>query len=105
MERQSYNYVITNKALWRIESFYLHVSLKYRHTYTFEDMHRNVIETIFNAHLIEQSLLRRRPTIQRWQQAGWHMAQAGKWYYAYSINEDTITIEDACHQQNMHEEE
>ena len=33
------------------------------------------------------------------------MAQAGKWYYAYSINEDTITIEDACHQQNMHEEE
>lgn len=68
-------------------------------------MQSNVNEAYDAMFQIEQSLLRRRPTIQRWQQAGWHMAQAGKWYYAYSINEDTITIEDACHQQNMHEEE
>ena len=33
------------------------------------------------------------------------MAHAGQWYYAYTINGDTITIEDACHVQNMHEED
>ena len=26
-----------------------------------------------------------------------------KWYYAYTIDGDTITIQDACHAQNMHE--
>ena len=28
---------------------------------------------------------------------------AGNWYYAYSIDDDIITIHDACHAQNMHE--
>ena len=28
-----------------------------------------------------------------------------KWYFAYTIDGDTIFIEDACHAQNMHEEE
>jgi len=32
------------------------------------------------------------------------MANTDKWYYAYTINGDTITIEDACHAQNMYEE-
>ena len=32
------------------------------------------------------------------------MANAGKWYYAYTIDDETITIQDACHEQNMHEE-
>ena len=31
------------------------------------------------------------------------MAHAGKWYYAYSINDDTIIIEDACYEKNMKE--
>jgi hypothetical protein len=32
------------------------------------------------------------------------MANVGKWYYAYTIDDETITIQDACHEQNMHEE-
>ena len=36
---------------------------------------------------------------------GWHMAHAGTWYYAYTIDGDTITIQDACHQQNLHEDD
>jgi hypothetical protein len=32
------------------------------------------------------------------------MAHAGHWYYAYTINDDTVTIEDARHEQNMHED-
>ena len=36
---------------------------------------------------------------------GWHMAHAGTWYYAYTIDGDTVTIQDACHQQNMHEDD
>jgi len=33
----------------------------------------------------------------------WHMANTDKWYYAYTIDGDTITIQDACHAQNMHD--
>ena len=103
MKRLSYKYILKNDALWKIESFYLHVSLKYRHTYSFEDMERNVRQAVFDAYQIEQSLLRRKPTVIRWQQEGWHMANAGRWYYAYTIEDDTVTIHDACHEQNMHE--
>jgi hypothetical protein len=62
-------------------------------------MHKNIDEAIDAMYCIEKDLLRRRPTIARWE--GFHMAHAGHWYYAYSINGDTITIEDACHEQNM----
>jgi hypothetical protein len=29
------------------------------------------------------------------------MANTGKWYYAYTIEGDTIKVVDACHAQNM----
>ena len=32
------------------------------------------------------------------------MANTDKWYYAYTIDGDTIDIRDARHAQNMHEE-
>ena len=32
------------------------------------------------------------------------MANTDKWYYAYIIDGEIITIVDACHAQNMHEE-
>jgi len=97
-----YRYEVRPKASRKVWSFYRHVALKFRHTFDTEDMVRNAKRAIRNMGLIEQSLLRRKPTIERWQKAGWHMANAGKWYYAYTISGDTITIEDACHEQNMH---
>ena len=83
-------------------NFYKHVIRKYRHTYSLELMHKNIDEAIDSMFQIEQLLLRRKPTLSRWQHDGWYMANAGKWYYAYTINDDTVTIEDACHEQNMH---
>ncbi|MBP5770237.1 MAG: hypothetical protein J6W75_02610 [Bacteroidaceae bacterium] len=65
-------------------------------------MLKNIDDAVDPMFQIEQSLLRRQPTIERWQKVGWHMANAGKWFYAYTVNGDTITIEDACHEQNMH---
>ena len=96
-----YQYDITPKAVERIIEFYAHVVLKYQHTFSLDDMERNVHQAIFNGYRIERAVPRRRPTISRWH--GLHMAKIGKWYYAYSINGNTITIEDACHQLNMHD--
>ena len=96
-----YNYTIDQKAVWEIESFYINVAAKYRHTYSIEDLERNVKDAYYAAFLIEVSLLRRKPTLKRWQK--YYMAHSGHWYYAYTINGDTITIVDACHEQNMHE--
>ena len=95
-------YVYRPKALRKIWAFYRNVAKKYKHVYDLADMERNIRQAILNGYLIEKSLLRRRPTLKRWQQLGWHMTNSGKWYYAYTINNDTITIEDACHTQNMH---
>ncbi len=33
-----------------------------------------------------------------------HMANTDKWYFAYTIEGNTIIIVDACHAQNMHED-
>jgi hypothetical protein len=34
---------------------------------------------------------------------GYYMANTDKWYYAYTIEGDTVTVVDACHAHNMHE--
>ncbi len=96
-------YVFQPKALRKIWAFYRNVARKYRHVYDLNNMEENIRQAILDARLIEKSLHRRRPTLKRWQNRGWHMANAGKWFYAYTINNELITIEDACHGQNMHD--
>ena len=63
-------------------------------------MYKNIDDAIDAMFQIENSLLRRKPTIERWK--NYHMANTDKWYFAYTIDGDTITIVDACHAQNMH---
>lgn len=96
-----YKYEVSTRASRKIWTFYRNVAKKYRHTFDTEDLIRNVQRAIRNMEQIEQTLLRRKPTLSRWK--GFHMAHAGKWYYAYSINDDTIIIEDACYEKNMKE--
>ena len=63
-------------------------------------MYKNINQAVDDMYQIEQTLPRRRPTLDRWK--NWHMATNGRWYYAYSISNDIITIQDACHKQNMY---
>jgi hypothetical protein len=62
-------------------------------------MEKNVNDAYDSMFQIEQTLLRRNPSINRWR--GYYMANTDKWYFAYMIDGDTITIVDACHAQNM----
>ena len=96
-----YKYKIKPLAQQKIKTFYYNVAKKYRHTYSKELMHKNIDESVDAMFQIERSLLRREPTLTRW--AGYYMANTDKWYYAYTIDGDTITVVDACHAQNMHE--
>ena len=68
---------------------------------SFEDMERNIRDAVLSIYRIEDTLIRREPTISRWE--GLYMANTERWYYAYRIDDDTITVVDACHAQNMHE--
>ena len=95
------NYIIKPRASRKIFTFYQNVARKYRHTYDKDDLKRNVRDAIDAIYQIEQTLLRRKPTISRW--AGYYMANTDKWYFAYTFDGKTITIVDACHAQNMHE--
>ncbi len=97
---QAYNYIIKARAQQKIRSFYKNVAKKYCHTYDYDDFMRNVHDAVFSIYSIEKTLVRRNPTIERW--FGYYMANTEKWYFAYTIDGDTITIVDACHVQNMH---
>lgn len=97
---KSYRYQISALCFEKIYSFYYHVALKYRHTYSEELMHKNIDEAIDSMYQIERTLLRRTPTIPDW--LGLYMANTEKWYFAYVIEDDVISIVDARHAQNMY---
>ena len=94
-------YILKKKCMLKIAAFYHNVAKKYKHTYSKELMHKNIDEAIDSAYEIENTLLRRKPTIEKWQ--NYHMANTDKWYFAYTIEDKTIVIHDACHAQNMHD--
>ena len=96
-------YVIRKRCAQRITTFYRNVSKKYKHTYSLELMEKNVIDAYDAMFRIENSLLRREPFLSRWKEKGYHMANTEKWYYAYTIDGDTVTVVDACHAQNLHD--
>ena len=96
-----YKYRYTNRAVDNIMEFYKNVSMKYCHAYSYEDVDRNVLEAFNCIYDIEKTLPRRAPTIKRWQ--NYYMTNFDKWYYAYIIEGDIITVVDTCHAQNMHD--
>lgn len=123
-----YRYIIKPRASRKIFSFYQNVAKKYRHTYDKDDLKRDVQNAVFSIFRIENGLLRREPTISQWAGYQWpiptrlrlseynaksylsiverEQARAKlKWYFAYTIDGDTITVVDARHAQNMRSSE
>ena len=97
------NYVISLKVHDEIYNFYTNVAKKYQHTYDYDDMMRDINNAYDAIYQIENGLIRRQPTISRWQGFFMATAQNKRWNFAYTIDGDTIYVEDACHAQNMHE--
>ena len=93
-------YVIRKRCAQKITSFYRNVSKKYRHTYSQGLMEKNIHDAYDAIYQIEDTLLRRKPMLKRWE--GFHMANKGKWYFAYTFDGETVTVIDACHAQNIH---
>ena len=98
-----YRYKIKPLAQRKIRSFYYNVAKKYKHTYSKWLMYKNIDDAVDAMFQIERTLLRREPTISQW--TGYHMANTDKWYFAYTIDGDTITVVDARHAQNMRSSE
>ena len=94
-------YVIRKRCAQKITTFYRNVSKKYKHTYSLELMEKNVNDAYDSIFQIEKTLQRREPMMTRWKD--YHMANTDKWYFAYLIDGDTITVIDACHAQNIHD--
>lgn len=86
----NYNYVIKSRVVQKITLFYENVAKKYVHTYSYENMRKNIVEAYEKIYTIERSLPRCKPTLDRWK--GLYMAHADSWYYAYKIDGDTIVI-------------
>lgn len=92
-------YNIKKRCVYKINTFYRNVSKKYKHTYSRELMEKNANDAFDSIFQIEKTLLRRKPTLDRWK--GLYMANTDKWYFAYKIDGDVVTVVDACHAQNM----
>ena len=101
MQMGQYKYIVEPLAQHKIRSFYKNVAKKYKHTYDLKDLIRDIENAVLSINQIEGTLLRREPLLKRW--VGYYMANTDKWYYAYTIDGDTITVRDASHAQNMHE--
>ena len=92
-------YNIKKRCVYKINSFYRNVSKKYKHTYSRELMEKNANDAFDSIFQIEKTLLRRKPTLDRWK--GLYMANTDKWYFAYKIDGDVVMVVDACHAQTM----
>lgn len=96
-------YNIRKICYTKIARYYNNVAKKYSHTYSFNLMYKNISQAYDDMLRIENGLIRRNPTIPRWQNKGCFMTNTSKWYYLYKINGETITVVDVCHSRNMHE--
>lgn len=101
MQMGQYKYIVKPLAQHKIRSFYNNVAKKYKHTYDINDLIRDIENAVLSINQIERTLLRREPRLKRW--TCYYMANTDKWYFAYTIDGDTITVRDACHAQNMHD--
>ena len=55
---KQYKYFYTKQTAAKIRSFYKNVAKKYRHTYSYEDMERNIHDAFFAIYAIERTLRR-----------------------------------------------
>lgn len=101
------NYIVKKKASDKIRRFYQNVSKKYKNTYSHSQMLQNMNDALDAILSIENGLIRRTPTIKRWEglyMATYSVKNKSRWNFAYRIDGDTIYVEDACHAQNMKED-
>lgn len=96
-------YKIYDNVGSKIKSFYRNVAKKYTNTWDEEDTINSILSVKNAIFQIENGLLRRRPTLSRWESKGYYMTNAKKWYFAYYVKDGVIHVVDACHSQNMHE--
>ena len=79
-------YIKMEYKLNKIKTFYYNVAKKYKHTYSEELMHKNIDDAYDAIYQIENGLLRRQPTLSRWN--GLFMANSNdrKCFFAISAN-------------------
>ena len=88
---QQYKYLYTKRAATQIRSFYKNVAKKYCHTYSYEDMERNVRDAFFAIYAIECSLPRRKPTLSRW--TGYHIYSL---FQLYVFPSEVVNVVSCC---------
>ena len=59
-------YSINPNVYKKIDNFYEHVAMKYVHTYSYELMAKHISDAYNSIYQIENGLLRRKPTLSRW---------------------------------------
>jgi hypothetical protein len=95
------NVIIESYAYEKIYSFYLNSATKWKYTWSIEDAH-NFIDKICNeAENIMGLEIRNEPIIQSWVNYKVAYSRNTKWYFAYTIENNEIHIQDANHAQNM----
>ncbi|GHT32947.1 hypothetical protein FACS189434_05940 [Bacteroidia bacterium] len=91
----------------KITSFYDNVNKKYPHTYSYEDVDRDVLRVYNEALKVATNELWRKndmKSVRGWDNYNVEYSNKTGWYFAYKIKNNVIYIEDAENHRNMSEE-
>lgn len=78
-------YNIRKICYTKIVRYYNNVAKKYCNTYSFNLMNKNISQAYDDMLRIENGLMRRNPTIARWQNKGWQIQHSAMSFDSLSI--------------------
>ena len=91
---------VNHKVYDEISKFYYNVSLKYLHTYGYEEIDKLIKNNVNKIRSININKLLSDPILDKWK--NYSRVVVDKWNFAIDIKGDKAIIVDACHAQNMH---
>lgn len=91
---------VNHKVYDEISKFYYNVSLKYLHTYGYEEIDKFIKNNVNKIRSINTSKHLSEPFLDRWK--NYSRIVIDKWNFAIDIKGNKAIIVDACHAQNMH---
>jgi len=91
---------VNHKVYDEISKFYYNVSLKYLHTYGYEEIDKLIKNNINKIRSINANSLLCEPLLDKWE--NYSRVVVDKWNFAIDIKDNKVIIVDACHAQNMH---
>jgi hypothetical protein len=93
--------IIEPEAYRKIYSFYLNTAKKWKYTWSVENAHEYIDKVCYEAENVMNLEQKNDSIIKAWVNYKVAYSKNVKWYFAYTIENNEIHVQDANHHQNM----